>query len=144
MARVGCGGAAGAPPLAHSRHLGRRRRGAPAADLPPRLPQLRHDLRAGLGAGTGAWDEPGLRRRPAPHPTPARRPAGTGDDAARRRRDRRDDGRRLPFAGTGRLLRLPARLALVRPAHPRRPRPDPPPPPAPPPPRPAAPPPPPF
>ena len=109
------------PQMVDACRLGRRRRRGPAADLPARVPQLRHDLRAGLGTRTGARREPRLRRRPAPHPAPARRPARPADDAPGRWRDRCDDGHRLPLARPRRLPRLPPRHPLVRPPD-RRPR----------------------
>ena len=65
-------------------------------------------------------DEPRPRRGPAPHPPPAGRTARAGRLAAGRRRDRPDDGGRLRLARPGRLPRLPARLALVRPPDRRR------------------------
>ena len=63
--------------------------------LPGRLPQLRHDLRPGLGTGTGARDEPGLGSALPPTPHPLTELLGAGRRAARRRRDHGDDGHRL-------------------------------------------------
>ena len=121
---IPCAGAAAGPQLADSRRLGPCRQRHPAAGLPGRVPQLRHDLRARLGTRTRPRGEPRLRRRPASHAAPARRPARHGDDATRQRRDRRDDGDRLHLPRPGRLPRLPPRRALVRPPDRRRSRPD--------------------
>src|SRR4051794_4368148 len=113
--------AEGGPQLADARRLGRRGEWRAAARLPCRLPQLRHDLRAGLGPRTGARPEPRLRRRAAAYPPSARRPPRPVDDPDRRRRDHGDDDRRLRLPSPLRLPRLPPRDDLVRPLD-RRPR----------------------
>src|SRR5690348_8733959 len=83
------------PQLADARRLGRGGDGRAPAPLPLRLPQLRHDLRAGLGTRTGAPGEPRLRRRIAADPPPTDGAVGTGDDSAGRRHADPDDGWRL-------------------------------------------------
>src|SRR3954463_5735053 len=113
--------AEGGSQLADARRLGRRGEWRAAARLPRRLPQLRHDLRAGLGPRTGARPEPRLRRCAAAHPPSARRPPRPADDPDRRRRDHGDDDRRLRIPRPLRLPRLPPRDDLVRPLD-RRPR----------------------
>ena len=104
--------------------LGRGRQRAAPADFPARLSQLRHDLRAAVGAGNGARDEPRRRRGPPSHAAPAGGALRAGHDPTRRWRDRPDDGGRLSLAGTRRIPRLSAGLALVRPADRRRRRAD--------------------
>ena len=70
----------------------------------------------------GLSPDRGAALPPTPHPLAEL--FGLRHDAARRRRDRPDDGRRLRLARPGRLPRLPARLALVRPPDRRRRRAD--------------------
>ncbi len=101
--------------------MGRRRHRRPADRLPGRLPQLRHDLRARLGTGTGARAQPRLRRRPAPHAASADRFPRPRHLAVRRSADHGDDDRRLRLPRPDRLLRLPAGDGLVRQMD-RRPR----------------------
>ncbi len=101
--------------------MGRRRHRRPAGRLPGRLPQLRHDLRARLGTGTGARAQPRLRRRPAPHAASADRFPRPRHLAVRRSADHGDDDRRLHLPRPDRLLRLPPGDGLVRQMD-RRPR----------------------